>query len=183
MVEVMPVTPGDLLATRSHSGAAGYLIRLGAAIANKPALANHIAIVTHMDRAGTLWGAEGRPGGFGWVDLTRYLASPYTLCNSAQPKTAGQRAGVVEGAKAMIGAGYDWLGIAHDAAGAFGLDKLWLLKWGKEGVPGQVVCSSAAAYLYLKQKLEHPEGDREVTPGQWLELWIERKWARRPDGK
>lgn len=141
---------------------------------------NHIAIVTHRDKTGTLWGAEGRPGGFGWVDLTSYLASGWTVHNAKQPKTPAQRASVVEGAKAMIGADYDWLAIAHDAAGAFGLDNVWQLRWGNE-VPGQVVCSSAAAYLYAKTtpELAHPEGDREVPPADWTQLWVDRGWAGR----
>jgi len=173
------VQPGDLLATRS-GGWAGMMIRLGSAFRDQPNLHNHIAIVTHTDGAGTTWCVEGRPGGFGWKDAASYLNSKWTVHNRVQPKTLAQRHQVMAGAREMVGADYDWLAIAHDAAGAFGLDKVWKLKWGKDGeVPGQVVCSSAAAYLYAKAGLDHPGGDREVTPADWTELWVEKGWARR----
>lgn len=176
----MNVQPGDLLLTRSK-GWAGLLIRLGSAFRDQPNLINHVAIVHHTDKEGTVWVIEGRPGGVGWRDAKAYLASPHTVCNATQPKTATQRLDVAKGAKAMLGTEYDWEAIVQDAGAAFGLDKAWELKWGKAGtVPGQVVCSSLAAFLYAKAGLDHPEGGREVTPGQWLELWIEKGWCSRP---
>lgn len=176
----MSVAPGDLLCTRS-SGWAGLLIRLGAAFRDRPNLHNHVAIVHHTDKEGTVWVIEGRPGGVGWRDAKDYLASRWTVANPAQPKTAKQRKTVCEGAQALLGTDYDWLAIVHDAAGAFGLDDAWKLRWGKQGeVPGHVVCSSLAAYLYAKAGLDHPEGEREVAPADWTQLWIEHEWASRP---
>jgi hypothetical protein len=178
----MTVFPGDLLATHSSSGWGSFMIRLGAAFRNQPNLANHIAIVMHTDKSGTLWCLEGRPGGVGWKDATEYMNSKYTLCNRVQPKTPQQRRIVTDGAKAMIGTAYDWEAIVADAGGALGqaLDKVWELKWGKTGVPGQVVCSSLADYLYQKAGLVNPAKEREVSPADWVQLWIEKGWATRP---
>lgn len=168
--------PGDLLLTRS-SGFAGAMIRLGAAFRDRPNLVNHVAIFTHTDAAGVPWCAEGRPGGFGWRDARSYLASRWTVSNPGQAKTVKQRREIVAEARAMLGADYDWGAIARDAAGAFGLDHVWRLKWGRSGtVPGQVVCSSAAAWLYRKAGLACPPGEREVTPGDWLALIVESGW-------
>ena len=173
-----PLKPGDLLATRTKSGLGSFLIRLGAALRDRPNLVNHIAIVHHTDAQGTVWCIEGRPGGVGWRQAADYVADRWTICNAAQPKTATQRATVTAGATALLGTAYDWQAIAAAAAGAFGLDQAWELKWGKNGqVPGHVVCSSLAAWLYEKAGLEHPEGDREVAPADWVTLWIERGWA------
>lgn len=168
--------PGDLLATRTKGGLGSFLIRLGAAIRDRPNLVNHIAVVHHYDDAGTLWCLEGRPGGVGWRDAADYTADRWTVCNAAQPKTATQRATITTGALAMIGTDYDWEAIAHDAGAVFGLDKVWQLKWGGQ-VPGHVVCSSLAAYLYAKAGLDCPAGDREVSPGDWVSLWISRGWS------
>jgi hypothetical protein len=174
------VRPGDLLTTRS-TGWGGLMIRLGAAFRDKPNLVNHVAIIHHTDPSGTVWCIEGRPGGVGWRQATDYLASKWTVANASQPKNAAQRKQVCDGAVAMVGTDYDWQAIAADAGHAFGLDGIWQLRWGKGGqVPGQVVCSSLAAYLYAKARLDHPEGDRAVVPADWLTLWIENGWAGRP---
>jgi hypothetical protein len=176
---VTEVKPGDLLVTRS-AGRAGYLIRLGAAIRNKPALVNHVAVMHHRDPQGRWWVVEGRPGGVGWRQAADYLRSPYTLSNAKQPKTDAQRTEVTAGAVAMLGTSYDWAAIAQDAAGAFGLDRVWTLDFADGGVPGAVVCSSLAAYLYAKVKLVCPVGGREVEPADWLSLWAEQGWASKP---
>ena len=52
--------------------------------------------------------------------------------------------------------------------------------WCIEGRPGGVGWKDATAYLYAKVKLACPEGDREVTPGQWVDLWVRKDWASRP---
>jgi len=173
--------PGDLLATRGN-GWGSFMIRLGAAFRDEPNLINHIAIVMHSDNAGTLWCLEGRPGGVGWKDATGYLRSKYTMCNRTQPKTDAQRKIITDGAKALIGTPYDWQAIVADAGGAMGpvLDRVWQLKWRKTGVPGHVVCSSLADYLYEKAHLANPEKEREVSPADWLDLWIKNGWATRP---
>jgi hypothetical protein len=177
---VIALAPGDLLLTRSE-GRAGFMIRLGAALRNKPNLVNHVAIVHHIDKTGTMWVVEGRPSGVGWRDAKDYLNDPHTVCNATQPITPGQGAQVAKGAAAMLGTDYDWGAIVADAAAAFGLDHVWELRWGKAGtVPGQVVCSSLAAYLYQQAGLAHPSGEREVDPADWLALWLEKSWASRP---
>lgn len=176
--------PGDLLATHSRGGGlGGRLIRLGAAFRDQVNLANHIAVVMHTDAKGTLWVLEGRPGGVGWRDARDYLASHYTVGNAAQPKTGAQRKIVTDGARALIGTPYDWAAITADAGGALGgqLDAAWELRWGPNGaVPGHVVCSSLADWLYTKAKLENPAKEREVSPADWVELWISHGWAARP---
>jgi len=176
------IKPADLLLTRS-TGWASWMIRFGAALRDRPNLVNHVAIVHHIDKEGTVWCIEGRPGGVGWRDAKDYLSSPHTMCNYKQPKDEAQRKIVTDGAVAMLGTPYDWEAIASDAANSFpGLANIWNLKWGPQGtVPGHVVCSSLAAFLYdPKAKLARPEGDREVAPADWLALWIDRGWATRP---
>lgn len=173
----MPIAPGDLLVTRSQ-GTGGFLIRLGAALRDRPNMVNHVAIVHHTDANGVTWCIEGRPGGVGWRDASDYLRSPYTVTNASQHKSPAQRVRVANGAVALLGTPYDWEAIAQDAAGAFGLDHVWQLRWGGT-VPGHVVCSSLAAWLYADANLGHPSGDREVTPADWLALWIERDWGSR----
>jgi hypothetical protein len=77
----------------------------------------------------------------------------------------------------MIGTPYDWDGIAEDAATALNLDKLWApsRQWSNQ-VPGHVVCSSLAAYLYGKAGVECPTGARTVTPANWLDFIIRNKF-------
>jgi hypothetical protein len=175
--------PGDILAVRSP-GWGPRIIRFGAAmrelVSNQPEpnLANHIAVVSHTDKAGTLWCLEGRPGGVGWRDSSDYLRSPWTVSNIGQPKTAAQRKTVCDGAVAMIGTPYDWEGIAADAADALDLGALWHPRFGQ--VPGHVVCSSLAAWLYGKAGLDKPAGDREVSPADWLAFIIGHKFEGQP---
>lgn len=173
----LKVEPGDVLLTRS-GGFAAFMIRLGAAFRNRPSLSNHVAIVHHADANGTVWVLEGRPSGVGWRSATDYLASAWTMNNRAQPKTAQQRAAVCETAMALIGTPYSWSAIAEDAGQAFGLTDIWARKDKKGKVPGELVCSSLAAYAYSKAGLEHPAGgDRNVTPGDWCSFLIEHRWA------
>lgn len=173
--------PGDILAVRSP-GTAGRLIRFGAAMRElvtnsaEPNLDNHIAVVHHTDKAGTLWCLEGRPGGVGWRDSSDYLKSPWTVSNVGQPKTAAQRKTVCDGAEAMIGTEYDWVGIAADAASALDLGALFHPRFGQ--VPGHVVCSSLAAWLYGKAGLDKPAGDREVSPADWTGWIIQHGYQR-----
>jgi hypothetical protein len=76
----------------------------------------------------------------------------------------------------MLGTPYDWDAIAADAAGAFGLRDVWGMKWTDGQVPGHVVCSSLAAYLYQHCGLACPPGDRTVSPADWLKLLITNHW-------
>ena len=169
--------PGDVLAVRSP-GWAGRLIRLGAALRDQPNLDSHVAVVHHRDAQGTLWAIEGRPGGVGWRDARDYLASRWTLTNSAQPKTDAQRDAVCATMTAMLGTRYDWAGIVADADHAFRLDSAWLPDFRTGQVPGAVVCSSLAAYAYDKNGLAHPPGgDRQITPAGWTEFILTQAWT------
>ncbi|MFL6138781.1 MAG: hypothetical protein ACJ74O_13410 [Frankiaceae bacterium] len=178
--------PGDVLCVRTSNGLTSRLIRLGAALLDRDNTVNHVAIYTHTDRAGTPWCIEGRPGGVGWQDARKYLASPWTVDNVRQAKTDDQRRLVVKAAKAMLGVGYDWVGIAEDAATAARLidladliDRLWRDKgWDGGQPPGHVVCSSLAAYAYHATGLEHPtlEVDRRTSPTAWATFCVERRF-------
>ncbi len=182
MITPAAVQPGDILATRSP-GMGGRLIRFGAAMRElvtgqaEPNLQNHVAIVHHQDAHGTLWALEGRPGGVGWRQADDYLASPWTLSNAGQPKTAGQRAAVCKTAEAMIGTAYDWRAIVEDAGAAFGLHGVWAEKAGGQ-VPGHIVCSSLAAYAYDRAALAAPEPEdyAHVTPSDWVAFIIEHDY-------
>ena len=99
--------PGTVLVTRS-GGFAATMIRLGAALRGRPNLGNHVAVAHHTDAAGTLWVIEGRPGGTGWRDATAYLASAWTLTNTAQPLTTGQGLAIAKQMEALIGTAYAW---------------------------------------------------------------------------
>src|SRR5262249_54357186 len=88
-VATAPLQPGTVLCTRSP-GFGSWWILFGAAIRGKPNLQNHVAIVHHVDKTGTTWCIEGRPGGAGWKDATGYLASKWTISNAAQPVTGKQ---------------------------------------------------------------------------------------------
>lgn len=176
MLATADVQPGDILCVNTGNGIADKLIRLGAAVRNEPNLANHVAIVHHTDKAGVKWVLEGRPGGVGWADARNYLASPYTVSNVMQAKTAKQRNVITAGALKMIGTRYDWAAIVDDAAQAFGIDiPGWSPAFGNQ-VPGHVVCSSFAAYLYAKASLAHPVGGRNVSPADWVDLILKSHW-------
>jgi hypothetical protein len=169
------VQPGDLLLTRSASRF-GAIIRFGDALRGEPNLSNHVAIVHHQDAKGTTWCLEGRPGGVGWRDASAYLRSPWTMSNVGQPKTPSQRESVCRAALRMIGTAYDWDAIAKDALSALGMPLA--AAWNPDGgtVPGHVVCSSLAAYVYSKAGLTCPPGDRLVSPGDWDKLIISHGW-------
>jgi hypothetical protein len=175
---MLTVEPGDLLCVRSP-GLAGKLIRIGAEIAGRPGLANHVAVVHHTDAKGICWCLEGRPGGVGWRDAADYLRSPYTIANTGQPKTRMQRAGVCTTVRVMLGTAYDWEAIAADAGMAFGLRDIWGERAGGT-LPGEVVCSSLAAYAYDRNGLAAPAPAdyAHVTPGDWVALIMEHRWDR-----
>lgn len=174
----MTFQTGDVVLTRS-TGLAPWLIRFGAALLDKPNLHNHVVIMHHTDANGTEWGIEGRPGGVGWVDMKQYEASAYTLVNSAQPKTDAQRKAVAETAEALLQRPYDWTAIAADAMQALGL-RIWRPQdFGETQMPGQVVCSSLADYVYERVGLANPgkkTGTRFTTPADWDEFIETQGW-------
>jgi hypothetical protein len=172
-----PVQPGDVLVIRT-GGLAAAMIRLGAALAGRPNLSNHVAVVHHTDAHGTVWVVEGRPGGAGWRDAGSYLASPWTLANTAQPKTPAQRETVRKIMEAMLGTAYDWDAIVADAGVDLHMDRAWLPDW-HGTVPGHVVCSSLAAYAYGKAGLPCPPGGRTCQPSDWSAWILTRAWEAR----
>jgi hypothetical protein len=167
--------PGDVLAVRG-GGLAGDLIRLGQALAGKPNVSGHIAVMHHWN-GNVPWGLEGKPAGVGWVDLRAYAASRWTLNNCGQPgRTDLQRVNVAANAKLMIGTAYDWQAIADDTLRAFHMNDLFS-KTIDGTVPGHVVCSSYAAFLYERAGWAHPMvPDRDCEPGDWDEFIIAGGW-------
>jgi hypothetical protein len=173
-----PPQPGDVLVIDGTSDIA-KLIELGAVLAGEPA-ASHVAVMHHVDDAGVPWAIEGRPGGVGWADARAYLQDPRTVANVLQPKTQAQRLQVTALAAKLLGTSYDWLGgIAEDAFNALGLGALWAEKDPATGlVPGAVVCSSLAAWVYDRTGLAapHPDDWRHVDPGAWAAFILAAKW-------
>ena len=175
---------GDVLAVRTTSGWVARLINVGAALRGRPAMDNHVVIAHHVDASGKWWGLEGKPGGVGWATLNRYLADPWTVNNTAQPKTEQQRYDIAVAAEAMMGTPYDWSAIAAAGMAAIGGPVLWRANWGGQGPPGHVICSAYAAYLYTAAGLDCPAGGRTVTPADWTEWALEHTWntlERGPD--
>jgi hypothetical protein len=167
--------PGDVLAVRG-GGLAGDLIRLGQALAGKPNVSGHIAVMHHWT-GDVPWGLEGRPAGVGWVDLRAYVGNRWTLNNCAQPgRSDTDRLAVAKAAERMLGTAYDWQAIADDTLRAFRMPDLF----GKTingTVPGQVVCSSYAAFLYERAGWDRPVvPDRDCEPGDWDEFIITGGW-------
>jgi len=150
--------PGDVLAVRGGGLAAG-LIRVGEEMSGKPGLDNHVAIMHHW-QGGVPWGLEGRPGGVGWADLRGYAASPYTVSNCAQPGRTGA-------VRAQL---------ADDTLRAFRMDDLFSQT--VDGVvPGHVVCSSFAAFLYKLYGWDHPGvPDRACEPADWTAFALDHGW-------
>lgn len=175
---MIDVLPGDILLTRDPT-VWGRLIRFGGALLDKPDSWNHVIIVSHTDEMGVLWGIEGRPGGVGWVDLTPWLADRWTIGNTGQPKTGEQRGQIITIAKGLLGTPYDWVGIVKDAMLAMNIGAMWKLReWG-DSPPGQVVCSSAVAWVYQKVGLARPEpthDERTTTPADWARFIQLHPW-------
>lgn len=167
--------PGDVLAVRGY-GLAAELIRVGEELAGKPGLDNHVAVMHHW-QGGVPWGLEGKPGGVGWADLRGYAASPYTVNNCGQPgRTDAVRAQLAAEAQHMLGTQYDWEAIADDTLRAFRMDDLFSSTVNGT-VPGHVVCSSFAAFLYRLYGWDHPNvPDRDCEPADWTAFAIEHGW-------
>jgi hypothetical protein len=167
--------PGDVLAVRGNS-TPDEIIRIGQELNGKPGLDNHIAIMHHWD-GDVPWGLEGKPGGVGWADLRSYIASPYTMDNCAQPgRDDASRAMVAAEAQKMLGTSYDWAAIADDTLRAFHMGDLFSQTINGT-VPGHVVCSSYAAFLYERAGWEHPMvADRDCEPADWTELVMAKGW-------
>lgn len=183
MTALDEIQPGDVLVVRTPPGnwlinLAARLIRLGAALHDEPDLGNHVVIAHHRDGHGVLWGIEGRPGGVGWVDCAEY-ANPYLIANTDQPKTPDQRAAITAAAEALLGVAYDWAAIGMDALEALCMDRLWQPHHDTGRVPGHVVCSSLATWVYRRVGLPAPPGNwHTTTPGDWARWILEQAWTR-----
>lgn len=173
---------GDVVCIQSK-GLNPWLIRLGAFLRGRPAVFSHVLIVSHVDRSGTLWGIEGRPGGVGWVDVNASLRrSRYTLDNSEQPdRTPEDRVKVAKLAASLLGKPYDWSAIVADAMQSLGIPDLWGSREYEEAVaPAHVVCSSFADWLYERVGWANPglaTKTRHTTPGDWGDFIIRKRWA------
>jgi hypothetical protein len=173
--------PGDVVVLRT-GGRAGAVIRFGEWLQHQPDLRNHVAVLHHIEHD-VRWYLEGRPGGVGWkaypVSRDPYKDSPYTIDNSAQPKTDAQRELVTLSMRKLLGAPYDWEAIEADAAQCLHMPDLWK-RWAGGQMPGHVVCSSSAAWAYSEAHLAGPAvitDQRLIKPSDW-DLFIEsRGWT------
>lgn len=182
------LAPGDVIVLRTPDGA-GWWIRRRALmlrypwqpwkwLSDKSTLVNHVVIYTHRDETGRPRGLEGRPSGFGWCNLSGYLADPASIANTDQPKTQEQRDKVVRLATAAVGIPYDWAAILAMAAGSAGLP-FRLKEWPEDGVPSHVVCSSSGDYFYEAAGLSNPGGymkTRGTDPQDWAEFITKKLW-------
>lgn len=184
-VDVTALRPGHVIVMRTPDPG-GWLIRRRSLMRRYPRqpwrwladpawAVNHVALFTHTDETGRPRGLEGRPGGFGWCNLDRYLTEPYhAIANTAQPLTDAQRDGIVRRAVSAVGMPYDWAAIVAFAAGSAGLPFL-AHEWPEDGVPAQNVCSSAADYFYEAVGAANPGGyvqTRGTDPQAWWS-WID----------
>ena len=185
--------PGDVLAVWTGNGLVQNLIRVGEAMVGKPAVANHVVIVTHQDSMGRWMGIQGQPGGVGPVDCTPYLSAAMTASNHDQPKPddCGQLTSFLASAAKSLGISYDWVGIAEDALAAChvadlsaAINPLWQWPANRNLLPGHVVCSSLAAMLYDLPSVgwAHPDlgAERECEPADWWQWSQTQAWTHRP---
>ncbi len=192
-MQPLPAGPGDVLAVWSGANPVDDMIRVDEALMGKPAVANHVVIITHRDIRGRWIGIQGQPGGVGMVDCTPMLADSRTRSNHAQPRDMGAPLGVFLTSSAKsIGIQYDWVGIAEDGLDALHAENLaaeidHLYQWPSDHnlLPGHVVCSSLAAMLYGLPQVgwAHPDlgAERKCKPADWWDwadrqLWIASRW-------
>lgn len=159
---VLEAAPGDVIAVWTSAGLAADLIRAGEALRGLPAIANHVAIITHQDRLGRWIGIQGQPGGVGLADCTPWLADPRTRSNHAQPKPGdhGQLPNLLASCVKSIGVGYDWAGIAEDAALALHASDLAALLDRLRLLQVKPLCVQAAAH---RRSAACRKGSSEVT--------------------
>lgn len=184
-VNIDALLPGDVIATAT-SDKGGWWIRLRSKLQRRPSLHNHIAVYTHTDSAGQPRGLEGRPGGFGWADLTRYLDHPDTITNAHQPgRTDQDRAQLVEKLTALVGLRYDWLAISQFAAELLDRRVVGLIEqrieFPEDRPPSYGVCSSLIDWAYEDQNWDNPGGlkcTRWTDPDDWTAFVLEHGWHR-----
>jgi hypothetical protein len=185
----LPAAPGDVLAVWTGNGLGQDLIRAGEALEGKPAVANHVIVITHQDQLGRWIGIQGQPGGVGLTDCTPYLSDVRTMSNHAQPRPdgSGQLTAFLASAAKSLGIAYDWVGIAEDTCDALHvsdlcalIDPIWRWPAGRNLLPGHVVCSSLAAMLYDLPEVgwAHPDlgAERRCEPADWWQWSQARGW-------
>lgn len=178
MDDTSALQPGTVIVTATPD-VVGWIIRLRSWLTRQPHTHNHVALFTHYDSTGRPRGLEGRPSGFGWVNLDKYLARGDTITNAGQPLTEDQREVVVRGAITMVGIPYDWAAILAFAAGTAHLPFL-PREWPTDGVPAHVVCSSAIDYLYEGVRAANPGGygkTRGTDPDDWTTFIVTQAWT------
>jgi hypothetical protein len=186
----LPAAPGDILAVSTGTGWEQTAIKLSSWLRGTPAPVNHVIGITHQDIKGRWIGLQGQPGGVGLVDCTPFLAMTQTRTNHAQPRLDdhGQLTALLASAAATIGVGYDWAGIAADAAIdlhmtslAADISKLYAWPASHGQLPGDVVCASLWAALYDLPQVNwaHPDlGDERVCqPAAWWYWSDQAQWA------
>lgn len=182
LAESWKIEPGDVICTRNPNGWQAAMIRLGAALLDRPNTVNHVIVAHHQDRGGITWGIEARPGGVGWINLDKVLRQPYVVSNYEQPKTPAQRRLICAAVKGMIGTPYDWTAIALAGMQAVRADRLWraISYTGvlTEDPPAHIICSALADWAYDESGLASPGlfKGRATTPGDWAAFIAEKAW-------
>jgi hypothetical protein len=181
-------SPGDVLAV-VQPGLFGKVIQVFERLQGKPDIANHVVIVSGQDAQGRWIGVQGKPSGVGMVELSVYLNDSRTRSNHDQPRpnNANQLASVLASEAKSLKIGYDWVGIAQDALDtvhlydfAEDLNPLWAWPDPEGGsLPGHVVCSSLASWLYESVGWAHPKegADRTCEPADWWSWSDKKQWA------
>jgi uncharacterized protein YycO len=169
--------PGHVLVAATPDKG-GWWIRLRSMMMRRDPLHNHVAMVVHVDSTGRWRGLEGRPGGFGWANMDRYLDHPNTIANTDQPLTDEQRDKIVRSAVSAVGLPYDWEAIISFAAGTAGMG-FRSKEWPEEGLPSHVVCSSAIDLFYEGAGAANPGGWRQTRgtdPSHWSTFVGKKLW-------
>lgn len=188
-LDIALLRPGDILAVNTHSFW-GWFIRLGAWLRGQDSKHDHIVVIYGRDEVGVLRGLEARPGGVGWVNVTRDYDHAYFVANVGQPKTEEQRTFIAENAKLMLGTPYDWSAIVVAGATVIGaarwraakvlLDRWQLIvaAYPTDKAPLQVMCASYAVWLTHHAPdpaLDYPNqhGASWTTPADWVD-WMKK---------
>lgn len=185
MTLLLDAAPGDILAVWTGAHDVENAIRAGEAFHGLPAVANHVAVVTHQDKLGRWMGVWGQPGGVVAGEVTHYLTDSRTRSNHGQPRANDhqQLPTFLASCAKSIGLSYDWVGIGEDvltdlhlANVAKLIDHLWRWPTTPGDLPAHVVCSSLAAILYEIVGWAHPEigHERQCQPADWWD-WNDRQ--------
>lgn len=176
-LKIDTLLPGDVVATAGKGFWVGW-IKLYALITGKPALVNHIVVVSHRDTQGRLWGIQAMPAGIGWVDMSKWDGKAYAVANTEQVKTDDQRARIVAAVTKLLGSPYDYGAYVVLALRTIGIELDWV-DFNNDQVPVHAICSSLADYAYEDSGLDSPggtAGTRFTTPADWHEFIELHEW-------